>query len=297
MDDSIRQLHTEIEISAYEGYLPEDWGEKTLAAVSKGSVLEQLLLDLGLLWRTASYTAQMPATSIRAMHAAAVGRGNYVTTDRSIVNYTDAILAKLSQRVPDLVENRTLRAQLVGALASIADEFRDKLASVKEEYPIEPIWTDFLQQLPFRLSLWSSQRLAFVAFYNAYEAFLVHCLKIGIGLPQLRSTDKKAFNEALRTSLGRDIAAPCWSHHEINIARLVRHALSHAGGRETEDLKKQPHGIKLIDGVLQIVPNDIHKMFRRLRLAVDELIAAAAGNPRFSRPASDLNLPPDDEEP
>src|SRR5205809_4273827 len=138
-------------------------------------------------------------------------------------------------------------------------------AAVKNEYPIEPMWAQFMNEAPFRISLWASQRVAFVAFYNAYEAFIVDCLKIGTGRSQLRLTDKKPFNEALRSGLSKDISIPCWPHHEINIARLVRHALSHNGGRETEDLKKQKHGIKLIGEELQVVPEDNHRMLRRLR--------------------------------
>src|SRR5262249_32508361 len=146
-------------------------------------------------------------------------------------------------------------------------------SAVTPEMPIEPIWAHFLEQDAFAMSVWSSQWVSYVAFYNAYEAFIVDCLKVGTGLSSLRSTDKKAFNEALRTGLGRDISGPCWSHHEINIARLVRHALSHNGGRETDDLKKQKHGVKLISDALQIVPEDNHRMLRRLRKAVEEVIA------------------------
>lgn len=72
----------------------------------------------------------------------------------------------------------------------------------------------------------------------------------------------------------------------MNIAKLVRHALSHAGGRETADLKKQKHGITLIKGVLQIVPHDNHNLLRRLRAGVERLVAVAASMPRFAAPRS-----------
>jgi hypothetical protein len=50
------------------------------------------------------------------------------------------------------------------------------------------------------------------------------------------------FKKGLRTAFARDVADPCWFHPEINIARLIRHALSHNGGRVTEYLKNQKHG-------------------------------------------------------
>lgn len=92
---------------------------------------------------------------------------------------------------------------MVGELATIAAEFRDRAAAVKHEYPIEPIWEQFMEDTAFRISLWASQRVAYVAFYNGYEGFIVDFLKVGASLPSLRSTDKKAFNEALRTGWGR----------------------------------------------------------------------------------------------
>jgi hypothetical protein len=251
---------------------------------------------LGLAWRSASYTAQMPATSIRLAHATAVGRGSFVSPDSSIVAYSEKIIGQLCQRVPEVVNYTGLRPRLVAELVTISAEFRDKVAAVKVDYPLEPIWTQFMTDTAFRISLWSSQRIAYVAFYNAYEAFIVDCLKVGIGLTHLRSTEKKAFNEALRTGLGTDISSPCWSHHEINIARLVRHALSHNGGRETEVLKKQMHGIKLIGEELQIVPEDIHRMLRRLRKAVEEVVAVIKNQQKFLAPVAKLPPPREDEE-
>jgi len=124
----------------------------------------------------------------------------------------------------------------------------------------------------------------------------VDCLKVGKGVCRLRSTDKTAFNDALRTALSQDITGPCWSHHEINIPRLVRHALSHNGGRVTEDLRKQKHGVELVGDVLQIMPQDIHLMLRRLRKAVEEVIAVTSGDPKFLASAGQMRQLKEDEE-
>jgi hypothetical protein len=171
-EQPVSKIFTDPDIKAYQDYMPVDWGEKTIAPLPEGTVLERLVLDLGLSWRNASYTAQMPATSIKVMHAAAVGRNKFVSPDSSIVAYSDAILARLSRLVPELVEDSALRARIQAALVTATAEFRDQAAAVKEDYPIEPIWADFMKDTPFRLSLWGSQRVAYVAFYNAYEAFL-----------------------------------------------------------------------------------------------------------------------------
>ena len=166
---------------------------------------------------------------------------------------------------------------------------------MKSEFPVEPIWAEFMTDTAFRLSLWSSQQIAFVAFYNAYEAFLVDCLKVATGLTSLR-TKMEAFRKGLRNAFQDDIADPCWFHSEINIARLIRHALSHNGARQTEDLKKQQHDIRLIGENLQIVPEDNHRMLRRLRKAVDKVIAVARDDPKFMVLAAKLPQPREEEE-
>ena len=180
-------------------------------------------------------------------------------------------------------------------LATIAGEFRDRAAKAKTDFPIEPIWAEFMNDTAFRLSLWSSQRIAFVAFYNAYEVFLVDCLKMATGLTSLR-TQMEEFRKGLRNALRDDIADPCWFHPEINIARLVRHALSHNGGRQTSHLQKQKHGIKLIGEELQIVPEDNHRMLRRLRKAVEKVIEVTRDDPKFMAAAAKLPQPREDEE-
>ena len=94
-------IFTDSDINACQGYLPDEWGENTIGTIPEGTLLERLLLDLALAWRSASYTAQLPATSIRAMHAAAIGRASFVTPDSSIVAYSEKIIAQLTQKVPE----------------------------------------------------------------------------------------------------------------------------------------------------------------------------------------------------
>jgi hypothetical protein len=281
MSDPVRNIFIDTRIEAYEGYLPDAWAPTVFGRVKPGAALDSLLVDLVLAWRTTAYTASMPATAIKAMQAATLGYARFVSPDSSIISFADGILAKVSRKVPELVDDRNLRARLVSEIATVADEFRAQRAAVMPEMPINPIWQDFLKQDAFQMSVWSSQRVSYVAFYNAYEAFLVDCAKRALSITQLRTMDG-AFLNALRTAFGSDLSGPCWTHHEIHIAREVRHSLSHAGGRETEKLKKQRHGIKLMDGVLQIVPHDNHALLRRLCAAVDAIVAVATSQPQFT---------------
>jgi hypothetical protein len=281
MGDPVRNIYLDKRIESYEGYMPDDWAPKAFGIVKPGSTLDDLMVDLLLAWRTIAYTASMPATTIKVAQATTLGYAKFVSPDSSIIEFADAVLAKVSRKVPELVDDRRLRARLASEIVTAADELRTQRSAVTPEMPVEPIWQDFLKQDAFAMSVWSSQRVSYVAFYNAYEAFLVDCAKVALGVSQLRATDKE-FKEALRTGFGKDISVTCWTHHEMNNAKLVRHALSHADGRETADLKKQKHGIKVLDGKLQIVPEDNHNLLRRLRAGVEAVVAVAATDPKFS---------------
>jgi hypothetical protein len=281
MSEPLREIWIDNRMGQYEGYIPDDWAPKAFGPVKTGSALDNLLLDLLLGWRTTAYTAAMPATAIKVAQSTTLGYAKYVSPDGMVVAFAESILAKVSRKIPELVDDRRLRGNLMKELVTVADEYRAAHSAVTPEMPIEPIWQEFLEQDAFRLSVWSSQRVSYVAFYNAYEAFLVDCAKLALGTTSLRATSDE-FKEALRTGFSKNIFTPCWSHHELNNARLVRHALSHADGRETADLKKQRHRVKVLDGKLQIVPHDNHNLLRRLRASVEAIVDAAAADSKFA---------------
>lgn len=288
MKDPVRSIYIDNRMSLYEGYVPDGWSAKTFGPVNEKSALDEMLVDLVMTWRTIGYTASMPAVMIKGIQSSTLAYASRTTPASGIVDFGEKILAKVSRKVPELVDDRRLRHDLMAELATTADDFCNTRAAGKPKMPIEPIWANFLSQDAFLMALWSSQRVAFVAFYNAYEAFLVDCLKLATGEQQLRASDKTAFNQALRTALPKDISIPCWMHREVNIARLVRHALSHAGGRETDELTKlkPKHGVKVLEGVLQIFPDDNHNMLRRLRQSVEALVAVVLTDPNFTAPLS-----------
>jgi hypothetical protein len=281
MSNSLGTVYVDARISQYEGYLPDDWMGRALDASKPAAALGQIVANLLLAWRTAAYTASTPLTIIKTVQAAMLGYARVVSSDASIIAFSDGVVARMSQRIPDLVEDRRLRERLVRELVTLADEIRAQRAALTTEMPVEPVWQDFLKQDAFVLSVWSSQRVSFVAFYNAYEAFLVECVKRATGVTRLRAQDTE-FLRFLRTAFGTDLSGPCWTNREIQIAREVRHSLSHAGGHETENLKKQKHGIRLEGSVLQIVPDDNHRLLRPLRNGVDAIITAAAAHPKFA---------------
>src|SRR5579862_7149150 len=191
MSDPIRSIYVDPRIELYDNYVPDEWAKKAFEPVNPGSALDQMLVDLVMSWRTTAYTASMPATAVKIAQSTTLGYAKFVSPDGSIVAFAEGVLARASRKVPELVDDRRLREELMKELVTAADDLRAQRAAVTPEMPTEPIWADFMKQDAFAMSVWSSQRVSFVAFYNAYEAFLVDCVKLTLGISELRATDKE----------------------------------------------------------------------------------------------------------
>jgi len=125
-------------MESYEGYLPDEWTGQVSGASKATSTLYQMVVDLILAWRTTAYTAMMPAVAIKAMQAVTLGYAKFTSPDRSIISFAEAILAKVSRKVPELVEDRDLRSRLMSEIVTVADEFRANRAAVTPEMPALP---------------------------------------------------------------------------------------------------------------------------------------------------------------
>jgi hypothetical protein len=116
-----------------------------------------------------------------------------------------------------------------------------------------------------KLSLWGTQRVVYGAIYHAYENFVSQCVGVVKNDPGYRSDNGKSLLADLKAAFDAGTIQDCVTDPVINIARLIRNALAHHGGRETEELKKEPHGIAICDGELQIMPDDTRHLFNALK--------------------------------
>jgi hypothetical protein len=281
MPDPVRRIEIDDRIEAYSNYLPSDWMEAVSERAKPAPVLEDILTDMLLAWRATAYTASMPALMPQSSQAVLQGYMGTTSPDSSIITFAEGVLAKLSRKVPELVENSRLRATLMAELASIASEFRDVRANVKHEVPVNTFWQPFLHEPAFQMGVWSSQRVCYDTFCNAYENFITHCVWQLVGGDQPR-TQGKEFKRALQTQFGTDLYTACWSNPDVERVRFIRNALSHANGRETPNLKAHGHRVRVLDGVLQIFPEDLRAMLHTLRGAVDAMVSAAVGLSEFA---------------
>jgi hypothetical protein len=65
----------------------------------------------------------------------------------------------------------------------------------------------------------------------------------------------------------------------VRAARLVRNALAHGGGRESEQLRAFPHGLAVENGTIQVLAQDVRRLFNVLKLKALRLTEKAVTLP------------------
>ncbi len=135
------------------------------------------------------------------------------------------------------------------------------------------MWQAYLELIPFQLGLHGTMRLVYLAVYNSYENFLVQALSIALGGKRIRVTDQ-SFKADFRAVLG-DLIDDAWFRQEIHLARLVRHALAHAGGRVTDELQKHVIPLEVHEGYLHVFPEHISALYRTLQAPALAIMRAA----------------------
>lgn len=279
-DDILRTVYVATTLDAYRNFFNDDWGERVDRLAASKTKLSEIIFDLMMEWRAAAYTASLPVSileHIKAYHDSFVNTGELNTT---LLRLAQVIPAQLAQELPELSVDpsslRRIREKLVDIGARI-EEARDNATT---EFPLEETWQSYLEHHVYQLSLWGSQRICFVSIYNSYENFLMRAVCIAQSNDSCRTSDRE-FKKYLFESFGEDLRNKCWTSGELNIARLARHSLSHAGGRLTDKLKEQNHGFVIRDGRIQIVPEKTKALFSLLKDCVYSLAEKAVTMPEF----------------
>ena len=146
----------------------------------------------------------------------------------------------------------------------------------------ETLWQEYLGISEFSLALWNAQRIAYGAIYCAYENFIQRAVAVGRKDESYRAkrfadlcNDFAAlFDNALRQESLED--------SEVEIARLVRNALTHAGGRVSEKLRSKQHCISVEGDELHIMPSDTRKLFDLLKVRATRIAETAANLATFA---------------
>lgn len=278
MDETIKTYHIDTRLESYRNFLSGDWGQELAALVSGVKRLDTIAFDLMAEWRGAAYVVSFPTQMIEHFRAFA---DSYTRTPNSdaILRFADVALERLSQRVPALTHRPKLRRSLQAEIVTVAAEMRDAKAKANVSFPIDLIWKQYLSHHVYQITLWSSLRICYVAIYNAYDNFVHQCVSTVLG-ESVRTTYRE-FEQKFRNAFDSEAVVKCWTDNRIEDARLVRHALSHAGGRPTPKLQNREASVHIADGLIHIYPEHVKQLYSVLKDAALTLCMLAKGKQQF----------------
>ena len=154
-------------------------------------------------------------------------------------------------------------------------------------------WSAYMKIKGFGITLWGSQRICYGAIYHAYENCLVGCLAVASGQLDYRpkrigKVDKRAPWETLKDDLNAHVAKSlgdeCLGDENVCLARLIRNALAHKGGRTNQDIDSRNKCMQIEDGFVQIRPIDTRNLFNLLKHKVNRVAQAVRPLPSFVKP-------------
>lgn len=151
------------------------------------------------------------------------------------------VLERLIDKIDHGLEKHNLslsekdRKTLVQEIRAVESEIRRAASSHRVTFSTQDLWSHFLQTQGIALSLLMSEVNAYSGLYFGYESYLINSVKVIKGLPRLRA---RGLSDQLEALGGKPLADACWNDRAIEIARLVRHAITHNGRKITNDLQK-----------------------------------------------------------
>ena len=250
-----KQIFITTDLKAYAAFYDHKWANE-ITAQCRDTKLDRPFFDLIASWKGISNARQMPVMMINLFKSGVEGatRPYAEYAHRFTTTLRDTIVA----RVP--LSDSQQRSMDAG-LRSIQAGTADMLKSAKHALDAEKLWEDFTKELEIRLSLWKSEEAAYVMMFFAYESFLSHCVGIFKDNPAYRARRAEELGNDLETEFGKPVSDNCWRAEPVTIARLVRNALLHNGGRLTRELEQYRKRIIVVErdeiGISAVVTNEL----------------------------------------
>lgn len=246
-------------LDSYTHFYDRKLGQQ-LMSCTKDTVLELPSVAFCLNLKAASNTMRLPWLTV----GNTVAWGRAFTTNRSTITQTTSLMKR---QLPERMASVFTRAQkltmglAIDEICKAADQMADSTA---RSITNEEIWREFTndnnaQSREFKLSIWGSQRIGYSATYFAYENFIRECVGNAKGVEEYSYKKIEILCKDVLLFFGQTALDKSVMRDEINIARLIRNSLAHSRGLETKDIPKD-HGIRVEDGVLQIMAPDTRKL-------------------------------------
>jgi hypothetical protein len=179
------------------------------------------------------------------------------------------------------------RLALRRVVAKIEEEAHQALKTAQAEiqFDVAGYWKFLIHTSEFPFCILGTQRINYGSLFFAYEDFLANVIRTK---EPTYSSKKEWISVAFARHFGVSLTDYCWNHDEVDLARLVRNALAHNGGRFGSDLEDyrprfvdatgttvpllQGDQFNLVDGKIQITPCNTSHLFGVLKGRVTRIV-------------------------
>jgi hypothetical protein len=274
-------------LDSYEQFFDHRWSEHIFKTV-KTSPLNDAVCALLVSWRFTNGAHLLPWLMAHSLKRFAESEGNGSLRFRGEYSseVVKGIVNKLESRMQYSLK-REQRATLKRVVAKIEQEAFEgfKAAQSKAVFPLDGYWKFLIHTSEFQLSILGTQRINYGSLFFAYEDFLANVIRTK---EPTYSSKKKPIKDAFADHFGEPLRDYCWSDPEVELAKLVRHALAHNGGRFGADLEKDKTRFEyatrsaeptlrddlfiLVDGKIQITPGNTKHLFGVLKERVTKIV-------------------------
>ncbi len=278
----VKEISIDPEIDSYGTFFGHNWSQQLAELIAETKIKEPFFA-LCVNWKAAANTHFMPWFMMKSIRAVLEG---YLNNDEPII---DQAFRALSQRLPDEMGDslsNMMRKKLAQVIRKIGEEWKQSKAH--EIRSVDIIIRGWFAEFAgsedaseLRLSIWGAQRLCYGSLYHAYENFVTRCIGLARGDPDYRGFPTKTLVADAKSVFGDVLATYCLDDQFVKIAREVRHALAHRGGKVNEALTNCPHDVVILDENLQIMPKDNRKLFEELKQRVSKLVEKAITLPQI----------------
>jgi len=235
--DIIEKALVNPNLSSYEKFFDHDWSRRIYEAV-RTSPLKDALGDLMVAWRSANGSHILPWLMVESLKHYAGGE-----IDGSILyraDYAGGVVKGIVDKLEDKMQYRLKfdqRGALKRAVTSIEQEAHEDLKKAKAatKFDVSAYWNFLINTSEFQFCILGTQRNNYCSLFFPYEDFLAAVIKTK---EPPYSSKKEFISTAFARHFGDPVTDFCWKHEEVDLARLVRNALTHNGGRFGPDLEK-----------------------------------------------------------
>jgi hypothetical protein len=294
-DDRTMTIRLDDRIQMYKSFLDYAW-VGTLEQTVRGTNLEMPIVSLLFALKATANAYAMPFFMMHSMKAFEEGylRGRDSMPEEKLRLLAEQLPQRMARKHKLSYSKQKQFSEMIAEILAEVKNAKEVLAGIE----MDETFSGFLFGAggsELQLGVMGLCQICYGATFHAYEHFVTECIRWARGDKTFKAYKFAMIVGAVEAEFGQDVADFCLAHERVQLARAVRNALAHDGGRVAPDMfgKVSPDLAKKLteklheeffvedDGVIRIVAANNLNLFEMLKLRVSRLVAKAVTLPPF----------------